>query len=65
MLFLCRDNFTAVAFHGILAHVLFVPCSDIRHDDALKGIMKTKVGTPYYVAPEVCHVLVLTDSCDP
>lgn len=26
-----------------------------RHDDMKMGIMNTKVGTPYYVAPEVCY----------
>lgn len=27
-----------------------------RHDDMKMGIMNTKVGTPYYVAPEVSFI---------
>ncbi len=34
-----------------------------RHDDKDFGIMKTKVGTPYYVAPEVLN-REYTNSCD-
>jgi calcium-dependent protein kinase len=29
-----------------------------RHDDMKMGIMNTKVGTPYYVAPEVCTAIM-------
>eukprot|EP00538_Stauroneis_constricta_P000562 CAMPEP_0119570136 /NCGR_PEP_ID=MMETSP1352-20130426/43459_1 /TAXON_ID=265584 /ORGANISM="Stauroneis constricta, Strain CCMP1120" /LENGTH=556 /DNA_ID=CAMNT_0007619801 /DNA_START=741 /DNA_END=2411 /DNA_ORIENTATION=+ len=34
-----------------------------RHNDTNQGIMKTKVGTPYYVAPEVLR-REYTKSCD-